>query len=182
MSAVSRDTNRRCSSNPTRARYSPKVMPPASVRSIASRARSSLFLGMATRPIAARRYTPIHSTSPPSWRLSAPAIARFEPCVTRRHASSMRMARSTPTTADKGSSVYMVSMASRVCLQSLRAIPLRFGRRARHCSSSGPRRAIHSSHMGSAFTARASASSWSNSSSAQPVRALEYRCAMFEEA
>ena len=149
---------------------------------MASRARSSLFLGMTTRPIAARRYTPIHSTSPPSWRLSAPAIARLEPCVTRRHASSMRSARSTPTTAANGSSVNMVSIASRVCVQSLRAVPLRFGRWARHCSSSGFRRAIHASHLGSVFTARASASSWSNSSSAQPVSALEYLCAMFEEA
>eukprot|EP00966_Prymnesium_polylepis_P125085 2892668-Prymnesium_polylepis.1 len=73
-SAVSCATKRRCSRRPTSARYSPKVMSPARVRSSASLARTSLFLGIMMRPIAASSMTPIHSTSPPIWRLSGPAM------------------------------------------------------------------------------------------------------------
>jgi hypothetical protein len=49
-----------------------------------------LVLGYRISPIAARKCTPIDSTSSPSWRLSAPAIASPDPCATRRQASGMR--------------------------------------------------------------------------------------------
>ena len=182
MSACSCATNRRCSSRPTSARYSPKVMPPFNVLTIASLARSSLFFGMATRPIAASMNTPIHSTSPPIWRFSGPAMWTPAPLVTRLHASRSRSVRSTPTTTATGSSVYILREASLVCLQSLNASPLRFGRCSLHARSRGSRAAIQSSHRRSGWAALASVSSVSNSSMVHPTKALLKRWAILLDA
>eukprot|EP00966_Prymnesium_polylepis_P337050 7391869-Prymnesium_polylepis.2 len=181
-SAVSRATNLKCSRRPTSARYSPKVMSPARVRSSASFALTSLSFGMTTRPMAASRTTPIHSTSPPIWRLSAPAIVTLMLPVTVCHACNMRLQRATPTTMHVGSSVNMWMVARRVCMQSVSACPFFLGRSSRHLASSGWRSATHCSHSLLGLAARASDSSRSNSSSVHPTSALLKRCAILLDA
>eukprot|EP00966_Prymnesium_polylepis_P336252 7391492-Prymnesium_polylepis.3 len=106
--------NRRCSSSPIRARYSPNVISPATALTSASRARTSLARGTTTSPRAAMIKMPIHSMCAPSCRLSGPAMIKLISEVTCRHAASMRFSRARPTTMPAGSSVYILSAASRV--------------------------------------------------------------------
>ena len=182
VSAVSCATKRRCSSRPTRARYSPNVICFALVRRSASLARTSLFLGMTRTPIAAITKTPIHSTCPPTWRLSAPAMVRRTPWVTPFHASIRRLARWTPTAIMIGSSVYMWMVANRVCVQSVRACPFCLGRCCLHLSSSGRLSLIQSRQVGEGSREKADASAASKSLSVHSTMALLKRWAMLLDA
>ena len=69
--------------------------------------RKSLALGTSTRPRPANSSTPSHGAHVPSERFSGIAIMRPSSAVRRVQRRRRRMARSTPTTAMMGSSVYI---------------------------------------------------------------------------
>ena len=76
--------------------------------------RSSFALGTSTRPRPASSRTPSHGAHVPSERFSGIAMMRPSSVVRRTQRVSSRIARSTPTTAMMGSSVYMWTTYRRI--------------------------------------------------------------------